>query len=51
MRTEKQRKPQFNNEIDKYLKHQFLQTTFTSTEIEAFNWFKKMIGIQDESEK
>ncbi len=38
-------KSKFNDEFEKYLKHQCLRTTFNGLELETFSWYKKMLGL------
>jgi len=35
----------FTDEFDSYLKRQCLKTTFNGVELETFNWYKKMLGL------
>jgi len=43
--SEKKFKSKFNDEFEKYLKHQCLRTTFNGIELETFSWYKKMLGL------
>ena len=38
-------KSKFNEEFEKYLKHQCNCTTFNGSELENFSWYKKMLGL------
>ncbi len=38
-------KSKFNDEFDRYLKHQCLKTTFNGLELETFSWYRKMLGL------
>ncbi len=35
----------FTEEFEKYLKKQSLRTTFNGNDIEAFSWYKQVLGI------
>ncbi len=35
----------FTEEFERYLKKQSLKTTFNGCDIEAFSWYKEMLGI------
>ncbi|MCD7879125.1 MAG: hypothetical protein LUG16_04230 [Candidatus Gastranaerophilales bacterium] len=35
----------FTEEFENYLKKQALKATFNGSDIEAFSWYKKMLGI------
>ena len=38
-------KSKFNDEFQHYLKRQCLKTTFNGLELEAFSWYKKVLGL------
>ncbi len=38
-------KSKFNDEFQNYLKQQCLKTTFNGVELEAFSWYKKVLGL------
>jgi|GEM_PF-1792672 len=35
-----------NDEFEKYLSEQRLRTTFNGTEVAAFSWYKKLLGLE-----
>lgn len=35
-----------NDEFERYLSEQRLRTTFNGTEIAAFSWYKKLLGLE-----
>jgi len=43
--VEEKKSPGFNDEFESYLKKQCLKTTFNGSEVEAFSWYKKVLGL------
>jgi hypothetical protein len=35
-----------NDEFERYLSEQRLRTTFNGTEVAAFSWYKKLLGLE-----
>lgn len=35
----------FNDEFEKYLRKQYMKTTFNGSELESFTWYKKVLGL------
>jgi hypothetical protein len=35
-----------NDDFEKYLSEQRLRTTFNGTEVAAFSWYKKLLGLE-----
>lgn len=47
----KSQKSKFNDEFENYLKNQCLKTTFNGIEVETFSWYKKVLGLVQQTKK
>ena len=47
----KSQKSKFNDEFVNYLKNQCLKTTFNGIEVETFSWYKKVLGLVQQTKK
>ena len=41
----KKTRSKFNDEFERYLKQQYMKTTFNGTELESFTWYRKVLGL------
>lgn len=41
--------PKVNDEFDKYLTERCTKTTFNGSEIAAFSWYKKTLGLENQN--